>query len=71
MLDKLIPLKEFVARYPKKLGTESTLRRWIREDYTGFSMCAVKKGRQGYLIDLDAVEEWLKAQRVKQSEKEE
>jgi hypothetical protein len=38
MLDKLIPLKEFVARYPKKLGTESTLRRWIREDYTGFSI---------------------------------
>jgi hypothetical protein len=67
LADRLIPLKDFVAQYPR-LGKEATLRRWIREDYKGFSTCAVKAGKQRYLMDLEAVERWLEAQRVTQYE---
>ena len=65
LADRLIPLKDFVTQYPR-LGNEATLRRWIRENYKGFSACAVKGGKQKYLMDLEAVEQWLEAQRVNQ-----
>lgn len=65
LVDRLISLKEFVVQHPH-LGTHTTLRRWIRTDYRGFSKCAVKCSDQTILIDLDALEEWLEAQRVNQ-----
>jgi hypothetical protein len=67
-IDRLIPLKEFVARNPR-LRKEGTLHRWIRENYQGFARCAVKV-REKYHIDPDAVEEWLKKQRVNQHAEE-
>ena len=70
LVDRLIPLKEFVALHPR-LGTEGTLRRWIRENYRGFARCAIRVGEK-YYIDSDAVEGWLEGQRVNQrSEKTE
>jgi len=65
LVDRLLPLKNFVAQHPSLGRTEGTLRRWIREDYQGFARCAVKV-REKYHIDPDAVEEWLEAQRVNQ-----
>ena len=64
LVDRLIPLKDFVAQHPK-LGTEGTLRRRIRTNYKGFSQCAVKVGEK-YYIDLNGVEQWLEEQRVSQ-----
>jgi len=63
-IDRLIPLKEFVAQHPR-LRKEGTLRRWIRENYQGFARCAVKVRKQ-YHIDPEAVEEWLEKQQVSQ-----
>jgi hypothetical protein len=62
--DRLIPLKDFVAQY-HHLGSQGTIRRWIRKNVKGFSTCAVRCEHK-YLIDLDAVEEWLEKQRVTQ-----
>jgi hypothetical protein len=67
-IDRLIPLKEFVAQHPR-LRKKGTLRRWIRENYQGFARCAVKV-REKYHIDPDAVEEWLEKQRVNQHAEE-
>jgi hypothetical protein len=67
LVDRLIPLKEFVALH-HRLGTEGTLRRWIRENYRGFAECAIRVGEK-YYIDLDAVEGWLEEQRVNQRSK--
>lgn len=66
--DRLIPLKDFVAQY-HHLGSEGTIRRWIRKNVKGFSTCAVRCGEHKYLIDLEAVEQWLEAQRVNQHAK--
>lgn len=63
-IDRLIPLKEFVAQHPS-LRKEGTLRRWIRENYQGFAQCTVKV-REKYYIDPDAVEQWLESQQVNQ-----
>ena len=65
LVDRLIPLKDFVAQHPH-LGSRAKLRRWIRMNHKGFSKCVVKCSDQTILIDLDAVDTWLEAQRVNQ-----
>jgi hypothetical protein len=68
LVDRLIPLKDFVAQH-HRMRTEGTLRRWIRTNYKDFSRCAVKVGEK-YYIDLNVVEQWLEAQRVNQHAEE-
>jgi|SoiMetStandDraft_5_1073268.scaffolds.fasta_scaffold229543_1 excisionase family DNA binding protein len=65
MLDRWIPVKDFIARYPDLGWSKATVLRWIRDDHKGFSRCGRKPGLE-WLINSDEVEKWLEEQQAHQ-----